>query len=105
MIFTVSMGDTGHDCRFFADIFQIGFVFRRTLVRESSLDRRRVLDLDSPVDTLLGHHDRALRHRRGFFTSVSSNGRQNPIVWAVDRPADTNCELTPGLTTQSKVQY
>jgi hypothetical protein len=30
----------------------------------------------------------------GFFTSVSSNGTQSPIVWAVDRPADTNYELT-----------
>jgi hypothetical protein len=30
----------------------------------------------------------------GFFTIVSSSGTQNPIVWAVDRPADTNYELT-----------
>jgi hypothetical protein len=30
----------------------------------------------------------------GFFTSVSSSGTQNPVVWAVDRPADTNYELT-----------
>jgi len=36
----------------------------------------------------------ALNGQSGFFTSVSSSGTQNPIVWAVDRPADTNYELT-----------
>ena len=30
----------------------------------------------------------------GFFTSVSSNGTQSPIVWAVDRPGDATYTLT-----------
>jgi hypothetical protein len=35
----------------------------------------------------------ALDANTGFFTSVSSNGNQHAIVWAVDRPSDTT-ELT-----------
>jgi hypothetical protein len=35
----------------------------------------------------------ALDSYNGFFTSVSSNGNQNAIIWAVNRPADTT-ELT-----------
>jgi hypothetical protein len=35
----------------------------------------------------------ALDANTGFFTSVSSNGKQHAIIWAVDRPSDTT-ELT-----------
>jgi len=37
---------------------------------------------------------RPLNGEAGFFTTVSSNGSQNAIIWAVDRPAQGNGEVT-----------
>jgi hypothetical protein len=42
----------------------------------------------------LESESRPLNGGAGFFTSVSSDGHQNAIVWAVDRPADGTAEVT-----------